>query len=312
MSELEPQTLRTRLFVTLQHLLPQHFLSRLVLRVTRIRTPAVKNALISKFVAGFAPDMREAAEPDALRYASFNDFFTRTLRADARPVESDPQVLVSPVDGTVSQIGRLDGSRLIQAKGRDYTLEALLAPLPGSRSATAAWAERFQGGGFATLYLAPYNYHRIHMPLAGSLRAAWFVPGRLFSVNAATAASVPNLFTRNERVVCIFEHGAHVFAMVLVGALFVGSIATVWHGDITPRSPRQAVELPLDRSRADLHLQKGAEMGRFNMGSTVILLTPPGFAEWLPQWSAGSRLRVGEALALVAPTLSGLAEVEAR
>ena len=300
MSELESKTLRTRLFIALQYLLPQHFLSRLVLRATRVRAPRFKNTLISRFVRGFRPDMREAAQPDPLGYGSFNEFFTRALRADARPVDASPGILVSPVDGTVSQIGRLDGSRLVQAKGHDFTLEALLAAPGGSSAATSAWSAKLRGGDFATLYLAPYNYHRIHMPLAGKLRAAWFVPGKLFSVNAATAASVPNLFARNERVVCVFEEGPHLFAMVLVGALFVGSIATVWHGDITPRRPHRAVELPLDGSLAALQLQKGAEMGRFNMGSTVILLTPPGLAQWLPAFAAGSRIRMGEALARLA------------
>ena len=301
MREVDSQTLRSRLFIILQYLLPQHFLSRLVLRATRVRTPGVKNTLIARFVSSFRPEMSDARQPDALSYASFNEFFTRALRADARPVDSSSDIIVSPVDGTVSQIGRLDGSRLLQAKGHDYTLESLLAPPEGSAAATSAWPGRFRDGGFATLYLAPYNYHRIHMPLAGTLRAAWFVPGRLFSVNAATAASVPELFARNERVVCIFENGSQAFALVLVGALFVGSIATLWHGDVTPRSPRRAVELPLDGSRAPLHLAKGAEMGRFNMGSTVILLTPAGLAEWLPAFGAGTRIRMGEALAQIAP-----------
>jgi phosphatidylserine decarboxylase len=278
--------MRDRLFITLQHVLPQHLLSRMVLRLTRVRTPWVKNTLISSFVREFKPEVSEAAQPDALRYASFNEFFTRSLRTGARPVDSDPQTLVSPVDGTVSQIGRLDGSRLLQAKGHSFTLEALLA---NSRA-----AEPFRGGNFATLYLAPYNYHRIHMPIAGTLRAAWFVPGKLFSVNAVTAESVPNLFARNERVVCLFEAG---FAMILVGALFVGSIATVWHGDITPRRPHRLTDLPLAGTRSPLPLEKGAEMGRFNMGSTVILLTPPGFADWLPGFTCGSGIRMGEALA---------------
>ena len=270
-----------RLFITLQHVIPQHLLSRMVLRLTRVRTPWVKNTLISNFVQRFKPDVSEAAQP-ALSYASFNEFFTRTLRAGARTVDPDPRILVSPVDGTVSQIGRLEGSRLLQAKGHSFTLEALLA--------NTGAAERFRDGHFATLYLAPYNYHRIHMPMAGTLRAAWFVPGKLFSVNAVTAAAVPNLFARNERVVCLFDPG---FAMILVGALFVGSIATVWHGDITPYSPRRLTELPVDGPP----LEKGAEMGRFNMGSTVILLTPPGFADWLPALAPGSRIRMGEALA---------------
>ncbi len=276
--------MRDALFIALQKLLPQHLLSRLVLRLTRVRAPLVKNALISAFIQRFRPDMSEAADPDALSYGSFNEFFTRSLRAGVRPVDPDAQILVSPVDGTVSQIGTLDGSRLLQAKGHDYTLEALLAAPPGS-----SWPEKFRGGNFATLYLAPYNYHRIHMPTAGKLRAAWYVPGRLFSVNAVTAASVPNLFARNERVVCMFEDGPAVFAMVLVGALFVGSMSTVWHGDVG----RVRQDLPPSHAS----LAKGEEMGRFNMGSTVILLTPPGFADWLPGVTAGSRVRMGQALA---------------
>ena len=287
-------TLRNRLFVALQHALPQHFLSRMVLRATRVRSPGFKNALISRFVRGFHPNMSEAAQPDPLSFGSFNEFFTRSLRAEARPVAADPATLISPVDGTVSQIGQLDGARILQAKGHDYTLDSLLA--------RPEWVDRFRGGAFATLYLAPYNYHRIHMPLAGTLRAAWFVPGKLFSVNAATAAAVPDLFARNERVVCVFEtdptptREPQLFAMILVGALFVGSIATVWHGDVTPYSPRRATVLPLDGATAPLHLRKGAEMGRFNMGSTVILLLPAGLARWLPPFGPGTVVRFGEGL----------------
>jgi phosphatidylserine decarboxylase len=283
-------SLRDRLFVAMQHALPQHFLSRIVLRVTRIRLWPVKNLLIRSFLRGFKVNMSEAAQPNPLQYPSFNAFFTRALRHGARATDIDPGALVSPVDGTVSQIGRLDGSKLLQAKGHDYTLEALLDGAP-------EWAQRFTGGAFATLYLAPYNYHRIHMPIAGTLRAAWFVPGKLFSVNAVTAAAVPGLFAKNERVVCVFEDGPRAFAMVLVGALFVGSIATVWHGDVAPRSPRQRVDLPLDTSRSPLKLSKGAEMGRFNMGSTVILLTPPDLLNWLPKFATGSRVEVGQMLA---------------
>ena len=283
-------SLRDRLFVSLQHVLPQHLLSRLVLRITRIRLRPVKNLLIKSFVRHFRPSMSEAAQPNPLQYPSFNAFFTRALRHGARPTDIDPGALVSPVDGTISQIGRLDGSRLLQAKGCTYTLEALLDGAP-------EWAQRFTGGAFATLYLAPYNYHRIHMPIAGTLRAAWFVPGRLFSVNAVTAAAVPGLFAKNERVVCVFEEGPRAFAMVLVGALFVGSISTVWHGDITPRSPRHRVELPLDASRSPLKLNKGFEMGRLNMGSTVILLLPPDMLEWLPGFAAGTPIEAGRMLA---------------
>jgi phosphatidylserine decarboxylase len=199
-------------------------------------------------------------------------------------------VLISPVDGTISQIGRLDGSRLLQAKSHSYTLEALLGGAP-------EWTQRFAGGAFATLYLAPYNYHRVHMPLTGTLRAAWYVPGRLFSVNAVTANAVPGLFSKNERVVCVFEDGPRAFALVLVGALFVGSIATVWHGDVTPRSPRHRVDLPVEASRAPARLKKGVEMGRFNMGSTVIVLLPPDMLEWLPRVTAGTAVEVGRMLA---------------
>jgi len=290
MSALDADSMRARLFVALQYLLPQHFISRLAYRLTRSRVPLVKNALIRCFVGNFHPDMSEAEQPDPLHYESFNAFFTRALRAQARASDPDPAVLVSPVDGTVSQIGRLDGSWLVQAKGHAYTLESLLA-------ADLSWAARFRGGAFATLYLAPFNYHRVHMPLRGAVRAAWYVPGQLFSVNAITAAGVPGLFARNERVVCVFGHEALTFAVVLVGALLVGSIATVWHGEVTPRAVRGCADLPLDASRAALNLEKGAELGRFNMGSTVILLLPPGSSEWLPGVAPGSSVRVGQALA---------------
>src|SRR5215469_4208235 len=283
-------SVRARLFVALQYLLPQHLLSQLVRELTRSRVPWLKNALIRGFVAHFHPDMNDAAQPDPFSFESFNAFFTRALRADARPLDPDPAALLSPVDGRVSQLGRLDGSWLVQAKGHAYTLESLLA-------ADTAWAETFRGGAFATLYLAPFNYHRIHMPRAGTLRAAWYVPGQLFSVNATTAASVPGLFARNERVVCVFGEGPLTFALVLVGALFVGSLSTVWHGEVTPRQPRRRTELPLDGSRAGLTLARGAELGRFNMGSTVILLLPPGRFEWLPALAPGSTIRVGERLA---------------
>jgi len=290
MSALDADSVRARLFLALQYLLPLHFVSRLAYRITRSRVPLIKNALIRSFVGNFHPDMSEAEQPDPLQYESFNAFFTRALRPQARPYDPDPAVLVSPVDGTVSQIGRLDGSWLVQAKGHAYTLESLLA-------ADLSWAARLRGGAFATLYLAPFNYHRVHMPLRGALRAAWYVPGQLFSVNAVTSAGVPGLFARNERVVCVFGQEAQSFAVVLVGALLVGSIATVWHGEVTPRAVRGCADLPLDAARAALNVDKGAELGRFNMGSTVILLLPPGSSEWLPGLGPGSSVRVGQALA---------------
>jgi phosphatidylserine decarboxylase len=279
-----------RAFVALQYLLPQHLLSQLVHEITRSELPWLKNALIRSFIGRFHPDLTDAAQPDPLAFESFNAFFTRALRAGARAVDSDPAALVSPVDGSVSQVGRLDGSWLVQAKGHAYTLESLLG-------ADSSWSAVFRGGAFATLYLAPCNYHRVHMPLRGTLRAAWYLPGALFSVNASTAANVPGLFARNERIVCVFGEGELSFALVLVGALFVGSMATVWHGEVTPRSPRRRTELPLDAARAALTLERGAEVGRFNMGSTVILLLPPGRSSWAAALAPGSPVRVGERLA---------------
>jgi phosphatidylserine decarboxylase len=287
------ESLSARLFVALQYLLPQHGLSRVVYGLARSRVRWLKNALIDNFVGHYRPDMGEAELPDPRSYASFNEFFTRPLRADARPITSDTSALLSPVDGCVSQVGELDGSWLMQAKGNAYTLEALLA-------GDAAWTQVFRGGAFATLYLAPFNYHRVHMPVTATLRAAWYVPGQLFSVNATTAAAVPGLFARNERIVCILEAGELRCALILIGALFVGSLATVWHGEITPRDSRRPSNLPLDGSRASLMLPAGAEMGRFNMGSTVILLLPPGRCRWVPGLAPGSIVRFGAPLAHLA------------
>jgi phosphatidylserine decarboxylase len=286
-------SLKNRLFIASQYVLPQHFLSRIVYRLTRSRSHGLKNTLISNFMRGFHPDMSDALQPDPLAYGSFNEFFTRALRPGTRPMDTSDSALISPVDGAVSQMGRLDGSQLLQAKGHHYSLEALL-DCPGCET---DWVSRFTGGCFSTLYLAPFNYHRIHMPLSGTLRAAWYVPGALFSVNAVTAGNVPGLFARNERVVCIFEDGPRLFAMVLVGALFVGSMDTVWHGEITPRSPRTRLQLPLDHSRAPLRLEKGAEMGRFNMGSTVILILPSDTIDWLPELQARAPVCMGQTLA---------------
>ncbi len=276
-----------RAFVALQHLLPQHGISRLVLAATRSRAPAFKNALIRLFVRGFKPEMRDAVLTEPTAYASFNEFFTRALRPGTRPVDADPHAIVSPVDGTVSEAGALSADRLLQAKGHEYTLRALLAGNP-------AWERSFAGGSFATIYLAPYNYHRIHMPLAGDLRESFYVPGRLFSVNRTTAQLVPGLFARNERVFCGFDSGGMPWALILVGALNVGSMATVWHGDVTPRKHREVTSLPVHGMLAPSALDKGEEMARFNMGSTVILLFPPGAAEWQRTLVAGQVLRMGE------------------
>jgi phosphatidylserine decarboxylase len=231
--------------------------------------------------------MTDAVEREPTAYPSFNEFFTRALREGTRPVDPDPSAIVSPVDGTVSEAGMLSADRLLQAKGHDYSLRALLA-------GNSAWERTFAGGSFATIYLAPYNYHRIHMPLAGDLRESFYVPGRLFSVNRTTAQLVPGLFSRNERVFCGFDCSGMPWAIILVGALNVGSMATVWHGDVTPRKHREVTALPVSDVLAPPTLAKGAEMARFNMGSTVILLLPPGAARWQDSLAAGRVLRMGE------------------
>jgi phosphatidylserine decarboxylase len=278
-------TLRQRAFVGAQYLLPQHLLSRLVHFAARGTATSWKNFLIRRFLKGFAVEMGEALESDPLAYASFNDFFTRALRPGARPIDPAPRAIVSPVDGTVSAAGRIEDQRLFQAKGHVFSLDALLA---GDR----ALVEDFRGGEFTTLYLAPYNYHRIHMPLSGVLTATIHVPGNLFSVNATTAGLVPELFARNERVICLFETDHGRLAVILVGALFVGSMSTVWAGDITPAARHQPTVLPAPP--ATVELARGEEMGRFNMGSTVILLMQRGQVRWLDSLRAGATVWMGE------------------
>ncbi len=272
----------SRLFVWLQYILPQHGLSRLMLAATRVRARWFKNLLIRGFLKLYAVDMQEAAEPDPFAYVSFNAFFTRALAPGRRSTDTAQSAVVSPVDGTVSECGAIEAGSLLQAKGRTYTLAALLAEQP--------WSQRFAGGSFATIYLAPYNYHRIHMPLAGQLAQTVYVPGRLFSVNAVTARHVPRLFARNERVLTLFDSTAGHFALVLVGALNVGSMTTVWAGDITPARRRTVTRL----AEVSLSLDKGAELGRFNMGSTVILLFEPGRVAWTAGLAAGVPVRLGE------------------
>jgi phosphatidylserine decarboxylase len=275
---------RGRLFVWLQYLLPQHGLSRLILAATRVRIPWFKNWTIRGFLKLYTVNMNEAAESDPYRYGSFNEFFTRALKEHARPIADAPDVIACPVDGCISEAGTIDRDRLLQAKGRYYRLGDLLASQP--------WASRFEGGSFATIYLAPFDYHRVHMPLQGELRETVYVPGRLFSVNAVTAQHVPRLFARNERVLTLFDTAFGQFALVLVGALNVGSMATVWAGDITPAARRRVTRLAAPPTLLD----KGAELGRFNMGSTVILLFEPNRARWQSGVHAGRLVRLGQSL----------------
>lgn len=274
-----------RAFALLQYLLPKHLLSRFIYHFMRIRVRWVKNITIRSFLRGYAIDMREAAEPDALAYPSFNAFFTRALAVGARPIDGSDDGLISPVDGTVSQCGPIDGDAIIQAKGQHYSVLELLG---GDRTAAA----RYRGGQFACIYLAPYNYHRMHMPVAGRVLKTLHVPGDLFSVNAATARAVPRLFSRNERVVCEFATVAGHHAFVMVGALFVGSIETVWNGEINPPPrPRAVRSLP---SGLGLEVAKGAEIGRFNMGSTVVMLFEPDRIRFDATLGPGTVVRMGQ------------------
>jgi phosphatidylserine decarboxylase len=274
--------------ILLQFILPHHAISRFMLWFTRIRFRPVKNLFTAFFVKVYKPDLSDAAIADPYAYEHFNAFFTRALRADARPLAGDVRTVVSPVDGTMNLCGSIDANRLLQAKGHSYTLESLLA------GAAPHWAPRFRDGSFATIYLAPYNYHRIHMPATGRLAGIWYVPGRLFSVNTVASRLVPGLFARNERLVLLFEGETGPFAVIFVGALNVGSMATVWHGDVTPRQPRTVTELPLP-PEGERWRKRGAEIGRFNMGSTVILLFAPGTAE-LAGIAGGTTLRLGQRL----------------
>jgi phosphatidylserine decarboxylase len=273
-----------RLWVWIQYLLPQHGLSRLVLAATRVRVPWFKNWTIRGFLKLYRVDMSEAAETDPYRYGSFNEFFTRELKRGARSIAHDDHAIASPADGCISEAGSIDGDRLLQAKGRHYRLAELLAAQP--------WASRFEGGSFATIYLAPFNYHRVHMPLRGELKETVYVPGRLFSVNTATAQHGPRLFARNERILTLFDTAYGQAALVMVGALNVGSMATVWAGDITPAARRAITRV----AAGPTTLEKGAELGRFNMGSTVILLFEPNRVRWHPLLAAGRVVQLGELL----------------
>ncbi len=269
-----------------QYLLPHHLLSRAVGRLARCRNPIIKNLLIDGFKRLYNVDLSLAVETDPHAYPDFNSFFTRALRPEARPLASAAGAVVSPVDGRISQVGAVHDGHLLQAKGRVYSLTRLL----DSSSRAAA----FNGGGYVNIYLSPRDYHRIHMPLAGRLKEMVHIPGRLFSVNPATARTVPGLFARNERVVCLFETDAGPVAMVLVGAIFVASIETVWAGIVTPPAGRET--RVWDYSAEEYVLELGAEMGRFNMGSTVILLFGRDRVEWEPACQPDAVVRMGQQL----------------
>lgn len=272
-----------------QYLIPKQALTAFAGWVASRERGWVTTEIIRRFVAKYQVNMGEALNPDIASYRSFNDFFTRALRPDARPLAAAQ--LVCPVDGAVSQLGAIADDQIFQAKGHHYSTTAVLG-------GDAALAAQYQGGSFATIYLSPRDYHRIHMPCDGRLVRMVYVPGDLFSVNPTTARGVPGLFARNERVVCIFESARGPFALILVGATIVGSMATVWHGVVNP--PRGKVVRSWDYPEAPasaIRLKQGEEMGRFLLGSTVVLLFPKGSLAFNLGWAPGVSVRLGEAMA---------------
>ncbi len=275
-----------------QYLMPKQAMTAFAGVVANWRGGARTTEIIRRFVAKYGVDMGEAAEPDIARYASFNEFFTRALKPGARPLAQS--TLVSPVDGAVSQCGAIAGDQIFQAKGHRYSTTALVG-------GDANLAAPFAGGHFATLYLSPKDYHRIHMPCVGRLTRMVHVPGDLFSVNPVTARGVPGLFARNERVVCAFDGEAGPWVLVLVGATIVGSMATVWHGVVNPPRPGRLRAWRYDGAGQDVRLAQGEEMGRFLLGSTVVLLFPPGPLRFNPAWVPGASIRLGESMAMRDP-----------
>jgi phosphatidylserine decarboxylase len=282
-----------KLFALLLYLLPHHLLSQAMHWLTRIEWPPLKNRLIKGVIRLYKVNMELAVESDPTRYASFNAFFTRALRPEARPFAEAESAVLSPVDGTVSQLGRIENGRIFQAKGQSYTLPELLGE-------DGEWCEQFAEGHFATLYLSPRDYHRIHMPLAGELKKMLHIPGRLFSVCPSTTRVVPRLFSRNERLVNLFETEHGPMAVIMVGAIFVASMETVWAGTVAPASRRISQwRYGPQPPAATLILEKGEEMGRFNMGSTVVLLFPKDAIAWSDALAADAEVRMGQQIASI-------------
>ena len=273
------------LAILLQHCLPKQAITEFGAHIANARAGRITTAIIRWFVKKYGVNMDEALNADIHSYPSFNEFFIRPLKPEARPLAHS--TWVCPVDGAISQLGSIAADQIFQAKGHSFSSSALL----GGDQALAA---QFNHGSFANIYLSPKDYHRIHMPCAGRLLRMIYIPGALFSVNPVTARGVPNLFARNERVVCAFagEHGP--FVMVLVGATIVGSMATVWHGVVNAPRPREIREW--DYSTQQIHLAQGQEMGRFLLGSTVILLFPPQTLAFNPRWQAETVVRLGSAM----------------
>lgn len=275
-------------------MMPKHLVSRLVGRLAAAEMGSVTTAAIKWFIKQYKIDMNEAAQPAPEAYPTFNQFFTRALKPGIRPLCEDKDYIIHPVDGAVSQLGPIEDGRIFQAKGHDYSSLALL----GNQ---AADAKRFEEGDFATIYLAPKDYHRIHMPIKGTLSKMTYVPGELFSVNPLTAQNVPGLFARNERVVAIFETEIGPMAMVLVGATIVASIETIWAGTVTPPTGKDVFTWDYPTEGPDaLTLEKGAEMGRFKLGSTVVMLfAKDALDEFADGVEPRSVTRMGQAFAKI-------------
>lgn len=280
------------LFIIFQHLLPQHWLSRLTGWLADNQTTWLKNLLIERFARHFRVNMAEAADPELRNYPNFNAFFTRALAEGARPIAEEDKLVVCPADGAISQLGAIDSGRVFQAKGQSFSVRELLG-------GDMERARQFENGSFATVYLSPRDYHRVHMPVAGELSAQTYVPGDLYSVNQVTAENVDRLFARNERLVCYFDTEFGPMAMVLVGALIVAGIETVWSGQVAPPTSDPKT-IDYQRTPAGVSLKRGEEMGRFKLGSTVILLFGENAVAWEDQYIAGSPTRMGEIMARAA------------
>ncbi len=275
-----------KLFILLQHILPQHGLSALMHKLARCKTPWVKNAIIKTIIKQFGVDMSEAVEPNPEVYETFNAFFTRELRDDVRTLEQGRTTISCPVDGAISQIGTIENGEVFQAKGKSFNLAALLG--------NDALSSEFEDGQFTTIYLSPKDYHRIHFPVGGTLKKMVHVPGELFSVNQTTVESIDELFARNERVIAFFDTPAGPMAMVMVGAIFVSSIETVWYGEVTP--PRHNQVRSWNYDGKELKYKKNDEMARFNMGSTIVLLYGKDNVTWAEELAAGDSVQLGQVI----------------
>lgn len=282
--------LGNRLFVLVQYLVPQHLLSQLTGYVARNRVHWFKTLLINAFIARYGVDMQAARGETAEDYENFNAFFTRRLKAHLRPIAARPQDIASPADGTLGQFGTLESDTLVQAKGHKYSLQELLG---GDTERTFP----FINGEYATIYLSPRDYHRVHMPLSGTLREMVYIPGKLFSVNSVTTGAVPRLFARNERVVCRFDTAQGPLAIVLVGAMIVSSIHTVWHGLVSPHADLIQTFTYQETDNTAIRLNKGDELGHFMLGSTVIMLFGENQMQWDKAILSGKSINFGEAIA---------------